>query len=214
MSPERPNNETVGGIPKQDITSPDFYVRLGVNRNASPEEIESAYRRLAKKYHPDKPEGDAQSFRDLKEARDGALNPSGIRQEPIKAERKKSPPIAEPYEGGPDKLWQDFLSWQESFYKLQDNPEQPGGVFCAAFGYSPNFGNVFEGANLEWDGNDVESIASAASNYKKPPGMVETFASPPHKIEDPPYDEYPYSYRVARYFRVTLELSQLIKDRG
>jgi len=32
----------------------DYYAILGVPRNATPEEIEEAYRRLAKEYHPDK----------------------------------------------------------------------------------------------------------------------------------------------------------------
>ncbi|RME60230.1 molecular chaperone DnaJ [Candidatus Parcubacteria bacterium] len=46
----------------------DYYKILGVDRNASEEEIKKAYRRLAHKYHPDKSTGDEKKFKEINEA--------------------------------------------------------------------------------------------------------------------------------------------------
>ncbi len=46
----------------------DYYKILGVNKNASKEEIKRAYRELAQKYHPDKKGGDEKKFKEINEA--------------------------------------------------------------------------------------------------------------------------------------------------
>ncbi|MCH9003069.1 MAG: DnaJ domain-containing protein [Planctomycetes bacterium] len=52
-------------------TSQDYYDVLGVKKNASTDEIKRAYRRLAKKYHPDRNPGDPHAeakFKEVQEA--------------------------------------------------------------------------------------------------------------------------------------------------
>lgn len=52
------------------MANKDYYSILGVDKNASDDEIKSAYRRLAKKYHPDlnKTEEAAEKFKEINEA--------------------------------------------------------------------------------------------------------------------------------------------------
>jgi DnaJ-class molecular chaperone len=47
-----------------------YYDILGVNKNASQDDIKKAYRNLSKKYHPDKTGGDDSKFKEINEAYD------------------------------------------------------------------------------------------------------------------------------------------------
>jgi curved DNA-binding protein len=58
-------------------TTRDFYEDLGVSRNATPDEIQRAYRKLARQYHPDvnKDPGAEERFKDISEAYDVLSDP-------------------------------------------------------------------------------------------------------------------------------------------
>ena len=49
-------------------TKRDYYEILGVNRNATDDDLKTSYRKLALKYHPDRNPGDKKAEEQFKEA--------------------------------------------------------------------------------------------------------------------------------------------------
>lgn len=54
----------------------DYYKTLQIEKNASQEEIKKSYRKLAQKYHPDKPTGDEAKFKEINEAYETLSDPA------------------------------------------------------------------------------------------------------------------------------------------
>jgi molecular chaperone DnaJ len=62
---------------------PDYYKILGVGKNASDDEIKKAYRKLARKYHPDRNAGNKQAeerFKEISQAHDVLSDPDKRKQ--------------------------------------------------------------------------------------------------------------------------------------
>ena len=57
------------------IANMNHYETLGIDRNASPEDVKKAYRRLASKHHPDKG-GNTKTFQDIQTAYDTLSDPN------------------------------------------------------------------------------------------------------------------------------------------
>jgi DnaJ-class molecular chaperone len=122
-------------------TMKDYYAVLGVEREASPEQIKKAYRQLAKKFHPDVNGGDPQAearFKQVHEAYSTLGNPelrAAYNQQPRStgnpgAAKGASSSTAREKSGhaknGPmntEKVWSDPSRMQEQFEQF--------------FGYSP-----------------------------------------------------------------------------
>jgi len=118
-------------------TQKDYYATLGVSRQAKPEEIRKAYRRLARKYHPD-------------------LNPGS------KAAEEKFKGISEAYEILSDEKKRKIFD-QFGFYA--DNIP-PGGYGPAASGSAGAPGFDFSGFDFSEHGPEVEKPGGFGSSFR------------------------------------------------
>jgi molecular chaperone DnaJ len=80
---------------EQDYFNKDYYAVLGVPKNASPAEIKKAYRKLARKYHPDQNPGNASAEAKFKEVTEANTVLADVE------ERKKYDQIRAMAGGGP-----------------------------------------------------------------------------------------------------------------
>lgn len=120
----------------------DYYKILGVNKNASSDEIKKAFRKLAMKYHPDKTKGDKQSeqkFKEINEAYEVLSDPE---------KRKKYDQLGESWTqyqnyggAGSDFDWSRFASNSngQRTYNFTNNFED---IFSGS-GYSDFFDFIF-----------------------------------------------------------------------
>ena len=107
----------------------DYYKILGVERNASKDEIKRAYRKLALKTHPDRNPGDKKAedkFKDINEAYQ-------VLSDPEKRARY-------------DQLGESYTQWQQ------------GGAPAGGFRWEDWMANAPQGGNVRVDVGDLEDI--------------------------------------------------------
>ncbi len=103
----------------------DYYATLGVDRNASQDEIKKAYRKLALKYHPDRNQGDKEAEEKFKETAEA--------YEVLTDPKKK-----EAYDRYGEAGLRGAFSGQEGGFSWQD--------FHHASDFEDIFGNIFGGS--------------------------------------------------------------------
>lgn len=125
--------------------SKDYYKTLGVSRSASEKDIKSAYRKLARKFHPDVNPGDKQAedkFKEIGEAYEVLSDPQKRRQYDQFGSNWQRGPVSGVHP-----------SWQEVFRQAQRRGGTPAGRRPAGAGPSidfetamgGDFGEFFEG---------------------------------------------------------------------
>ncbi len=115
----------------------DYYSALGVARDAGDDDIRKAYRKLARKYHPDvSKEPDAeQKMRDINEAKDVLGDPEKRAAYDQLAER-----VARG--GSPDGGFQAPPGWDEGF-EFHSRPGASGGGGAGQADFSEFFSSIF-----------------------------------------------------------------------
>lgn len=121
------------------MASKDYYKILGVDKDATPEQLKKAYHKLAHKHHPDKGGGDAEKFKEVTEAYSvlsDAKKRSAYDQFGVGA--NGTGPGGFEYSGGPFSGWdfRDFSSSGGSAF---------GGDFGREFNINEIFSDFFKG---------------------------------------------------------------------
>lgn len=114
----------------------DYYKILGVDQKASEKEIKSAYRKLVKKYHPDKTKGDKNAeskFKEIAEAYEVLSDPE---------KRKKYDELGANWDKfGPGDNWQKANT---SFYGFSGGKRNGGYQFYTNMGDHDDFSDFFK----------------------------------------------------------------------
>lgn len=111
----------------------DYYKILGVDKSASPEDVKKAYKKLARKYHPDLNPNDPDAHRKFQEINEA----NEVLSDPEK--RKKYNQYGENWKHA-DK----FEAQQQQYRQYQSQNGQGGGTYWSTSGDGSEFSDFFE----------------------------------------------------------------------
>src|SRR5215467_3928057 len=112
----------------------DYYKTLGVDKNATEEEIKKAYRKLARKYHPDLNPNDKEAnkkFQQINEANEVLSDPEKRKKYDAYGEHWQH---AEQYEQARQSQAQSSQGWQEYTYSGAQHEGDFSDFFESLFG--------------------------------------------------------------------------------
>lgn len=152
-------------------TKTDYYKVLGVSRHASESEIKKAYKRLAKRYHPDKNPGDRaaeESFKNVGEAY-GVLSDTGKRRTYDLSSPGRFNPYGDPFSFF-SSMYGGYGSYEREYQrKLSDAMRR--------------FGQHMDAGSYEKAGRIISEITALGREYKK--DVKETVADMDGKLFGP-----------------------------
>ena len=114
----------------------DYYKILGIDKKATPDEIKKAYRKLARKYHPDVNPGDKEAerkFKELNEANEVLSNAEN---------RVKYDKYGENWKHGEE--YEKAQQQQRQYQQSQNYSGNHGGFSGADFGEGEDFSDFFQ----------------------------------------------------------------------
>jgi curved DNA-binding protein len=117
------------------MTYKDYYTILGVDRSASQDEIQNAYRKLASKYHPDvnKEPGAEDTFKDVGEAYEVLKDPE---------KRKKYDRYGSAWKAAQESGGAPPPGYEDIWFDIRGVPDE---AFSGASGFSSFFEQLFGG---------------------------------------------------------------------
>jgi curved DNA-binding protein len=136
----------------------DYYKILGVSKNASDAEIKKAYRKLARKYHPDVNPNDKEAerkFKEINEANEVLGNPENRKKYDKYGENWKH---ADEFEkAGYNKQYQHSGGGGQQFYSGGFTEDDFSDFFSSMFGGGFSSGGFSGGRNVKFRGQDFHA---------------------------------------------------------